>query len=175
MPGEKSSRAARKELAQLNEDTKTRIHRLEEALINEAAGFETPGMVVSQSSELQFEAHAGPLPHPELSAAYERVLPGAADRIITMAERQQTHRHELESVAINGGSARARQGLAAGFVVTLAFLLASVWLVSTGHDVGGGVIGTVDLVALVSIFVIGQKSQSDERARKRKERRESGG
>src|SRR5437879_9676458 len=35
----------------------------------------------------------GPLPPPEFFAESERVLPGPAERILAMAEREQRHRH----------------------------------------------------------------------------------
>jgi uncharacterized membrane protein len=73
-----------------------------------------------------------------------------ADRIVTMAEKQQDHRMSLEHAVITSGIERSKQGLIAGFVVTIAFLLASVLLIMTGHEVAGSVVGTVDLVALVA-------------------------
>ncbi len=39
----------------------------------------------------------GPLPAADEFADYERVLPGAADRILRMAEAEQQHRHQMES------------------------------------------------------------------------------
>ncbi|OBB41240.1 DUF2335 domain-containing protein [Mycobacterium sp. 852002-51961_SCH5331710] len=42
------------------------------------------------------ESWAGPLPPPAALAAYERVLPGAADRAFRLAERTQDLRHERE-------------------------------------------------------------------------------
>jgi hypothetical protein len=49
-------------------------------------------------------------------------------------------------------------GLFLGFLITIGFLAVSGWLVNGGHDVSGCIIGTVDLVALVTIFVIGRRS-----------------
>ncbi|WP_425506349.1 DUF2335 domain-containing protein [Stakelama sediminis] len=41
--------------------------------------------------------HSGPLPAPEDLAHYDEISPGAADRIITMAEDNMKHRHAMES------------------------------------------------------------------------------
>lgn len=41
-------------------------------------------------------AFSGPIPPPEAMERYERVVPGAADRIISMAETEQKHRHAYE-------------------------------------------------------------------------------
>ncbi|MDO5758979.1 MAG: DUF2335 domain-containing protein [Rhodobacterales bacterium] len=40
-------------------------------------------------------AHQGPLPSPEVFAGYEHVLPGAADRILSMAEADVTTRARI--------------------------------------------------------------------------------
>ena len=43
----------------------------------------------------------GPLPAPEDLQRYDQLLPGAAERIIKMAEMEQQHRHVQESKAIS--------------------------------------------------------------------------
>lgn len=55
-------------------------------------------------SELTLEARqfTGPLPPPEQLLQYEQISPGFADRIVTMAEKEQENRH---------GEIRARIGL----------------------------------------------------------------
>jgi uncharacterized membrane protein len=45
------------------------------------------------------KSHAGPLPTPEDFAAYDQTLPGCADRIVSMAEREQAHRHVIREGA----------------------------------------------------------------------------
>lgn len=39
------------------------------------------------------ETFHGPLPHPDILARYESILPGIADRIVRMAETEQNARH----------------------------------------------------------------------------------
>lgn len=43
--------------------------------------------------------HQGPLPAPEDLHRYDELVPGAANRIIAMAEREQAHRMNLEDLA----------------------------------------------------------------------------
>lgn len=45
---------------------------------------------------------SGPLPHPELFAQYNKVLPGTAERIVKMTESEQGHRHSLVSAVVKG-------------------------------------------------------------------------
>jgi len=54
--------------------------------------------IVSVSAEF-----SGPLPRPSVLQGYESVLSGAADRIISMAEKQSEHRKEMERLATNAG------------------------------------------------------------------------
>ena len=40
--------------------------------------------------------HAGPLPPPETLKEYNEILPDAAERIFSMAEKEQEHHHTTE-------------------------------------------------------------------------------
>jgi uncharacterized membrane protein YhaH (DUF805 family) len=50
-------------------------------------------------------------------------------------------------------------GLIAGFVVALSFLGVSAWLIHSGNGVGGTILGSFDIVALVGVFVYAQPSK----------------
>ena len=43
--------------------------------------------------ELELTQHRGPLPDPETLGLYEKYLPGLANRIVTMAEKEQDNSH----------------------------------------------------------------------------------
>ena len=45
---------------------------------------------------MQAQIHQGPLPHPEVLRQYDQLSPGAADRIIAMAEGEADHRRQME-------------------------------------------------------------------------------
>jgi hypothetical protein len=49
-------------------------------------------------------------------------------------------------------------GLISAFIITLAFLSVSGWLIFTGHEVSGTILGTVDIVGLVTVFVTGRNA-----------------
>ena len=52
-----------------------------------------PGSVLLRRTEhLQSSLFAGPLPPPEILEQYNRLVPDAAERILTMAETQAAHR-----------------------------------------------------------------------------------
>lgn len=45
---------------------------------------------------LEAFAYSGPLPTPEMLAAYGEAIPGAAERILSMAEDEQAHRQAMD-------------------------------------------------------------------------------
>ena len=59
--------------------------------------------VVSHKTALQVRFQ-GPLPPPAILEHYDRIVPGAAARILVMAENQSKHRQVLERRVINTGS-----------------------------------------------------------------------
>jgi uncharacterized membrane protein len=109
---------------------------------------------------------SGPYPPPDLLRGYEDVLPGAADRIMTMAESQQAHRHHLENVSVEGGSKRAWWGLWLGFAISLVVLGLGTAIILTGHTWEGATVMSVDVVALAGVFVYGRREQRRERETK---------
>ena len=44
--------------------------------------------------------HSGPLPSPETLAAYADILPDAAERIMQMAEKEQSQQHNIDNERI---------------------------------------------------------------------------
>lgn len=46
--------------------------------------------------EIEETTWRGPLPPPERLAQYENVLPGASERIMSMAKQEQAHRHRQD-------------------------------------------------------------------------------
>jgi len=64
--------------------------------------------VVRRQTMMQAEIHQGPLPHPEVLRQYDQLSPGAADRIITMAEGEAAHRREMERQQLESDVAHRR-------------------------------------------------------------------
>ncbi len=112
------------------------------------------------------ESFSGPFPPPAVLERYEALYPGATKQLFTMAEQQATHRQGLERIAIRGDARRANLGLACGFVVALAGLGVSGFLIYSGHEVGGTILGSIDFVGLVGVFVYGTESRRRERTAK---------
>ena len=93
---------------------------------------------LSASSVRQSSTFSGPLPPPEALTQYESVLPGAAERIFQMAERELRHRQSIEGTIVNGDSRRAYLGIVLGTLVALGALGAAAYAISQGEALVGG-------------------------------------
>jgi len=91
----------------------------------------------------------GPLPPPEAFAAYNNVLPGAADRILRMAETQATHRQGLERFAVRGDYFKAIMGTVLGYIAFAGAMAGAIFLLL--HDKPIESLGTF-IVAVGSAF-----------------------
>ena len=106
-------------------------------------------------TEVTASAYCGPLPPAEAFEKYEAFCPGAADRIIAMAERQAAHRQEIEKTVVNSGSLNSKLGIVSALFVAIAVLIGGVICILKGHDWAGGSIVAIDIVGLCGVFVYG--------------------
>jgi uncharacterized membrane protein len=99
-------------------------------------------------------------------AQYNDTVPNGAERIMAMAEKQQTHRHNLEAKTIQGNITDQRLGLVLGFTVMMSVAGAGMWCVVHGKDTAGlaALLGSIGGPVLA--FIYGRKKQSDERKEK---------
>jgi uncharacterized membrane protein len=118
------------------------------------------------------QSFSGPLPPPEVLKKYNDIVPGAAQRMIAMAEGQFTHRTTLEKKVIEADLVRSRWGQILGFVIAIFGLGISGVISLYGKQWAGGVIGVTTLASLVGVFMYGSHARSKERERKDLEERE---
>lgn len=117
---------------------------------------------------------AGPIPSAQEFEYYEHVLPGAADRILAMAEANQARRHESEAMADASNqklaaanaeavlaSARAsdeanneaRRSQWMAYSIVVVFTASAFTLAILGKEITASVLGGGVLVALVTTFL----------------------
>lgn len=125
--------------------------------------------VVSTAIIKSEERHSGPLPSPKQLKQYEECHPGLAERIVTMAEKEQAHRHKtIDSMeafrkgALDHVSGRDRRGQYLGAFIVLAVLGFCFYLVDQGSPKVAGWVAALTLVGLAGVFVTGRfKNTSD--------------
>lgn len=70
----------------------------------------------------------GPLPPPSVLKGYDEIIPGGAERILIMAEKQLEHRIERETKISNGLLAQSERGQHYALTVSLSALVGAVVL-----------------------------------------------
>ena len=98
------------------------------------------------------ESYSGPLPHPKHIEHFEMVLPGSAERILSMAERQHEHNISMEKTSFEASKIDERRGMNWGgalfaFLILCAFIVAVLDKSATKPAVflGAAVIGGIAL------------------------------
>lgn len=99
----------------------------------------------------------GPIPPAEELEKYEKLLPGLADRIVKMAEKEQTHQHDLQKTGLKGEILEARIGQILGFLIGFGALGYGSHTAIAGAELTGGFIGVGGIGSLVAVFVYGRK------------------
>ena len=121
------------------------------------------------SASVQMESFEGPIPPPALLEAYERLVPGAAERLLGLTERQAAHRQDMERVVIRAGARDSLLGvILAGVIAVFAFAW-SAYALSIGQtgEAVKGIVATI--LGFVATFVYGKRStrlEREERARR---------
>ena len=114
-------------------------------------------------SEVVAESFSGPLPPPSMLSQYNQIVPGAAERIIAMAERQAQHRQNIENKVIDSDIGNSRLGLHYGLIIGLAAVIGGTICILSGHEIAGSIIGGTGLTGLVGVFVYGSRQRRKER------------
>ena len=139
---------------------------------------QSQGDIEGEIVEVDTEWNA-PLPSPIDFQRYEDTLPGTANRILGMAETEQSYQHiqqmaqyEQEMTALEviradvvEGSRKSYLGMALGFIIAMTGIGCGTYLAASGHDVSGMTFLVASLASLVGVSIYGIRSQSAERRR----------
>lgn len=118
------------------------------------------------------ESYRGPIPHPRILGGFENVLPGSADRIIRMAEKQLDHRLTLESAVVLSGVRREGIGLWMAFVLAALCLILGSTIIILGRSAEGLVLVIGAIGTLAGTFIYAQNRRQAELAERRRQRDE---
>lgn len=114
------------------------------------------------------QTFSGPLPPPNILVNYEQACPGAADRIIRLAEQQAGHRQNTEIRALRAELINERKAINYSFVLSLILMIAGAVLIFENKNTAG-------LFALFgpSIFQAGSFIAVQSRAKRKRQETES--
>ena len=99
-----------------------------------------------QAAVVEAAAFPRPLPPPAMYRGYNEVLPGSAERILSMAEKEQDRRIGRENEVLHRASEQDHLGLWLGYLIAALALVTSGFLAMNGHDLVAGVIGCTGIV-----------------------------
>ena len=105
---------------------------------------------------------SGPLPQADEFAKYENAVPGAGDRILAMAEREQAHRHEKENKAMDYTARDVGRGAWMGMAVSLSFVALAaygMWLGVTGPTLVFGGVGAAGVLSSAWMLLRSSRTQ----------------
>lgn len=90
------------------------------------------------SAEIQSATFLGPIPHPAILEGYEKIVPGAAERILIMAESSMKHQQQYDNALLEASKKQAARGQIPGFLIGLSAISASVFSAFIGYPVLAG-------------------------------------
>lgn len=100
------------------------------------------------------ETHfSGPLPPPEALAKYDQVVPGAAERIMQMAEKEMQHRHDTDNKTTKSIIWTTVISIVFAFLSVLILCAIVVYALYKGYSTVAGVIATGAIAAVAGIFL----------------------
>lgn len=111
---------------------------------------------ISQAIHREF---SGPMPPGDLLADYEKVQEGFANRLLQFTEKEQEHRHRIESKGLHAAVNAEMRGQKYALLICLVFVLCSYQLIMSNHEISGSILGGGTLLGLATVFITGRKSQ----------------
>jgi uncharacterized membrane protein len=105
----------------------------------------------------------GPIPPPNALKAYNDILPGAADRILSMAEQQAGHRQRMEKEIIESSLDHERTGMIFAFVLTLGLMIIGSVLIAFGKNVAGFFAIFIPVVFQAANYLYIKKTEKEEK------------
>ncbi|PJK07994.1 hypothetical protein CO610_07465 [Lysobacteraceae bacterium NML95-0200] len=114
------------------------------------------------------EKWSGPLPSPRVLAQFNDIVPGAAERILKMAEEEGRHARDMEAETLQKVWRGQLLGQVFALVVALAGMGASTVLALKGHDGVAAILAGTTVTVVVGAFL------KRRQARKKKEESASG-
>lgn len=108
------------------------------------------------------QQYSGPLPQPADLEKYDMIVPGAAERILQMAEKEQEKRHKSEAVKVDTAAKLSLRGQWIGLFLALLFAAISVYLATKGFEKLAAAFSAPLIIGVCSIFVLrrGAKTES---------------
>lgn len=110
-----------------------------------------------QDPPIAAAAFQGPIPPPSILRGYDEIIPNGAERIMTMAEDEQEHRHDLEKRQVG----LFEKGQWFAFILGLVTIGCGTYLLATNHNITGFGALLIGVGSIVSSLLFGSQTSSD--------------
>ena len=97
--------------------------------------------------------YVGPLPPSNEFSGYEQTLPGAANRILAMAEQESEHRRKNEDKIVHHSIKKSGLGQVFAFILALVSMGLIFYSILKGEPLGAIVPAIIALSSLIAVFV----------------------
>ncbi|MFC2752172.1 MAG: DUF2335 domain-containing protein [Cardiobacterium sp.] len=116
--------------------------------------------IVTIEVRRQMVSYEGPLPPSAEFGRYNEILPGAAERILAMAEREQEARLAAQKAVIDKEYRLRQHGQIYALIIAAAFMFLAGVLIQKGYYLGAvTVLGMI--AAIAGIFVSGKSEKAN--------------
>lgn len=105
---------------------------------------------------IEEQQYLGPIPPPEILNGFEQIVPGAAERILAMAEENGKHQREMEKKALAVAFRTVLIGQIFGLVIGVLAFVTCIIALYLGSENTAMTIGGVTVTGLVAVFVTGR-------------------
>lgn len=102
------------------------------------------------------KTHSGPLPDPQDLEHYDKVIPNGAERIMAMAEKEQSFRHTYSDKIAKRQLNQISRGQWFGLLIAIIGIGGGIFLSYLGKETTGLTTIIVSMASLVGVFVIGK-------------------
>jgi uncharacterized membrane protein len=116
------------------------------------------GAVMVTHQQIQ-SFHQGPFPAPDTLAQYAQIRPDMLDRVMGLTERQAAHRQELEREIVRHDAKGTARSTYCALAVAIAGLGVTGYLGHLHLEIAAAIVGSMDLVGLVGVFIYGKKKK----------------
>jgi len=109
-------------------------------------------------SKSEMSVHSGPLPDPMILKLYNELVPGAAERILQMAEKEQLNRHQIDSQLTNSAIIMGYLGISFALISVTIISGLVYFAIIKGLDTTASAIGVGAIASVAGVFMIFKRS-----------------
>jgi len=161
--------AVRKTVEELSREIRGLSHKERARVLGQFGRKDEKPQTVAISQMFAASVWQGPLPSPESLARFNQVVPGAAERMIRMAEKQQDHRMALETKVSTEQISQSARGQYFALLISLAILVVGTFAIYSGYPGSGATIVTSTIIGMAYVFITGKRHEQSSRNQKREE------